>query len=34
VKKFFKAADASLSSVWSFGLKPLTGSSFGWYHMT
>jgi hypothetical protein len=26
VKKFFKAADASLSRVWSFGLKPLTVS--------
>jgi hypothetical protein len=23
-KKFFKAVDASLSRVWSFGLKPLT----------
>jgi hypothetical protein len=27
VKKFFKAVDASLSRVWSFGLKPLTVSS-------
>jgi hypothetical protein len=27
VKKFFKAADALLSRVWSFGLKPLTVSS-------
>jgi hypothetical protein len=26
-EKFFKAADASLSRVWSFGLKPLTVSS-------
>jgi hypothetical protein len=25
-EKFFKAADASLSRVWSFGLKPLTVS--------
>jgi hypothetical protein len=24
VKKFFKAVDASLLGVWSFGLKPLT----------
>jgi hypothetical protein len=24
VKKIFKAADASLLRVWSFGLKPLT----------
>jgi hypothetical protein len=27
-EKFFKAADASLSRVWSFGLKPLTVSSW------
>jgi hypothetical protein len=27
VKKCFKAADALLSSVWSFGLKPLAMSS-------
>jgi hypothetical protein len=26
-EKFFKGADASLSRVWSFGLKPLTVSS-------
>jgi hypothetical protein len=26
-EKIFKAADASLSRVWSFGLKPLTESS-------
>jgi hypothetical protein len=26
-EKFFKAADASLSRVWSFGLKPLAVSS-------
>jgi hypothetical protein len=26
-EQFFKAADASLSRVWSFGLKPLTVSS-------
>jgi hypothetical protein len=26
-EKFFKAVDASLSRVWSFGLKPLTVSS-------
>jgi hypothetical protein len=26
-EKIFKAADASLSRVWSFGLKPLTVSS-------
>jgi hypothetical protein len=26
-EKFFKAANASLSRVWSFGLKPLTVSS-------
>jgi hypothetical protein len=28
VKKFFKAADASLSKVWSLGLKPLDVSSW------
>jgi hypothetical protein len=27
LKKFFKAVDASLSRVWSFGLKPLTDIS-------
>jgi hypothetical protein len=26
-EKIFKAADASLSRVWSFGLKPLTVSA-------